>query len=487
MPINIVNRRHFLATQALGMGSVALAWLLQHEQARGEPRKPVDVPSSFDLKPKAPPGPAQAQAMISLFMQGGPSHLDLFDNKPELQKHSGENFAGEIKYDNAAESSAKLFYGPWKFARHGQCGMELSELLPGLAEVCDDITLIRSMHTGVNNHGQSINALNNGRPTGGRPALGSWLTYGLGTENQNLPAYLVLTDPGGLPVLGVENWHNGWLPSLYQGTVIRPQEPRILNLDPPRQAPAGSQQRFLGLLDKLNRDHLAQHPGEHELASRIASFELAARMQTSAREALDISQETEATQKLYGLDDPKTKEFGARCLIARRLVERGVRFVEICTGNQTWDHHGGIVTGLPDVCTRTDRPTAALIKDLKQRGLLDTTLVHWGGEMGRLPVIQNEKNIGRDHNTYGFSMWLAGGGIKRGCVYGATDEFGHKAVENVVNHYDYHATLFHLFGLDASKIAFPRPTGPGTILDGQAGQIVAGILERDPQMKSVAG
>ncbi|MCY2965264.1 MAG: DUF1501 domain-containing protein [Planctomycetota bacterium] len=476
----IGNRRHFLATQAMGMGSVALAWLLAQEQTRGEPPKPVDVPKSFTLAPKAALAPPQANAMISFFMQGGPSHLDLFDNKPELQKHSGENFPGEIKYDNAAESSPKLFYGPWKFAKHGQCGMELSELLPGLAEVCDDITLIRSMHTGVNNHGQSIYALNGGRPTAGRPALGSWLTYGLGTENQNLPAYLVLTDPGGLPVLGVENWHNGWLPSLYQGTVIRPQEPRILNLDPPRQSPEGAQRRFLGLLENLNREHLAQHPGEHDLAARISSFELAARMQTSAREALELSQETEATQKLYGLDNPKTREFGTRCLIARRLIERGVRFVEICTGNQTWDHHGGIVTGLPDVCARTDRPTSALIKDLKQRGLLDSTLVHWGGEMGRLPVVQNEKNIGRDHNTYGFSMWLAGGGINRGCVHGATDEFGHKAVENVVNHYDYHATLFYLFGLDATKIAFPRPTGLGTILDGQPGQIVSAILETPP-------
>ncbi len=476
----IGSRRHFLATQAMGMGSVALAWLLTQEQVRGEPPKPVDVPKSFTLSPKAALAPPQANAMISFFMQGGPSHLDLFDNKPELQKHTGENFPGEIKYDNAAESSPKLFYGPWKFAKHGQCGMELSELLPGLAEVCDDITLIRSMHTGVNNHGQSIYALNGGRPTAGRPALGSWLTYGLGTENQNLPAYLVLTDPGGLPVLGVENWHNGWLPSLYQGTVIRPQEPRILNLDPPRQSPEGAQRRFLGLLENLNREHLAQHPGEHDLAARISSFELAARMQTSAREALELSQETEATQKLYGLDNPKTREFGTRCLIARRLIERGVRFVEICTGNQTWDHHGGIVTGLPDVCARTDRPTSALIKDLKQRGLLDSTLVHWGGEMGRLPVVQNEKNIGRDHNTYGFSMWLAGGGIKRGCVHGATDEFGHKAVENVVNHYDYHATLFYLFGLDATKIAFPRPTGLGTILDGQPGQIVSAILEKPP-------
>jgi hypothetical protein len=473
------SRRHFLAEQSLRLGTLALAWGAARDAA-GAPPKPVDLPNQFDLRPKPPAAPPQAQSMISFFMQGGPSHLDLFDNKPELQKRSGENFGGEIKYDNAAESSPKLFYGPWKFARHGQCGMELSELLPGLAEVCDDITLIRSMCTGVNNHGQSIYALNGGRPTGGRPALGSWLTFALGADNQTLPAYLVLTDPGGLPVLGVENWHNGWLPSLYQGTVIRPQEPRILNLDPPSRSSPATQRRFLELLNSVNREQLSQRPGEHELSARVASFELASRMQTSAREALDFQQETEATQKLYGLDNPKTREFGIRCLLARRLIERGVRFVEICTGNQTWDHHGGIVTALPDICSRTDRPVAGLVKDLKQRGLLDQTLVHWGGEMGRLPVIQNEKNIGRDHNTYGFSMWLAGGGMKRGLTWGATDEFGHKAVENVVNHYDYHATLFYLFGLDAAKVAFPRPNGLGTILDGQAGQIVSGILERPP-------
>jgi hypothetical protein len=474
------TRRHFLAEQGLRVGSVALAWLLQHEAARGEAKKPVDLPAQFDLKPKPAAAPARARAMISFFMQGGPSHLDLFDRKPELEKHHGENFAGDIQYDNAAESSPKLFYGPWKFARHGACGMELSELLPGLASVCDDITLIRSMKTGVNNHGQSIYALNGGRPTAGRPALGSWLTYGLGTENQDLPAYLVLTDPGGLPVLGVENWNNGWLPSLYQGTVIRPQEPRILNLDPPRQTPAAARGRFLKLLDEVNREHLRQHPGEQELASRISSFELAARMQTSAREALDISQETAATQAMYGLDKPETREFGIRCLMARRLIERGVRFVEICTGNQTWDHHGGIVTALPAICARTDIPVAALVKDLKQRGLLDSTVVHWGGEMGRLPVIQNEKNIGRDHNTHGFSMWLAGGGFKAGLVHGQTDELGHKAVENVVHHYDYHATLFHLFGLEAGQVQFPRPGGPGTILDGQAGRVVAELLAQPP-------
>ncbi len=461
----------------MSIGSLALAWLLDRDGVASEPPKPTQ-PASFDLKPKSPHAEPQARAMISMFMQGGPSHLDLFGPKPELQKRDGEKYSGEIKHDNAAEASAKLLASPWKFTPRGECGMELSELLPGLAEVVDDITLIRSMHTGVNNHGQSIFALNNGRPTAGRPALGSWITYALGTENQNLPAYLVLTDPGGLPVEGVYNWSNGWLPSLYQGTVIRPKEPRILNLDPPPSIAAPAQRRYLAMLDEINREHLAQHPGEHDLAARIASYELAARMQLAAKEVLDISTESAATIELYGIDDPVTRDFGTRCLLARRLVERGVRFVQICTGNQTWDHHGGIAKSLPDVCRKTDRPAAALIKDLKSLGLLDTTLVHWGGEMGRLPVIQNEKNIGRDHNTYGFSMWLAGGGVKGGHVHGETDEFGHRAVTDVVNHFDYHATLLHLFGLDPARTTFTRPSGTGSLLDGQAGKVVRGILER---------
>jgi len=282
-------------------------------------------------------------------------------------------------------------------------------------------------------------------------------------------------------VLGVDNWTNGWLPSLYQGTVIRPREPRILNLDPPPNVPPSARERLLSLLADVNKEHLAEHPGEHDLAARIASYELAARMQISAREALDISKETEATQKLYGLDNPKTQEFGTRCLITRRLIERGVRFVQICTGDQHWDHHGNILTALPTRCGIVDRPSAALVQDLKARGLLDSTIVHWGGEMGRLPVIQNLKSPGRDHNTYGFSVWMAGGGIKGGCMHGETDEFGHHAVKDVVNHFDYHATLLHLFGLDPAKLSFPRPNGSGSLLDGQNGQIVWNILKRGPQ------
>ena len=460
----------------MSIGSLALTWLMHQDRARAAPAKPSLERPVYDLAPKAPPAPARARAMIALFMQGGPSHIDLFDPKPELTKRHGKTFAGDIKYDNAGEASAKLFGSPWKFRNHGASGMELSELLPGLGAIADLITLVRSMQTGVNNHEQSINALNTGRISAGRPVLGSWLTYALGTESQNLPAYCVLTDPGGLPVLGVDNWSCGWLPSLYQGTVIRPSEPRIPNLVPPPHLRGRVQERFLDYLDELNHGHLEDHPGEHDLAARIASYELAARMQTAAKEALDFTRESPATLTLYGIDDPATREFGTRCLIARRLVERGVRFVQVCTGNQNWDHHGGIIKNLPAMCRKVDRPSAALVRDLKQRGLLDSTVVFWGGEMGRLPVVQNEKNIGRDHNTHGFSSWFAGGGFKGGYVHGATDELGHKAVEGVVTHADYHATLLSLFGLDHQKLVFQRPTGNGSLVDGQPARIVRELL-----------
>jgi hypothetical protein len=305
------------------------------------------------------------------------------------------------------------------------------------------------------------------------------MAYGLGTENQNLPAFVVLTDPDGLPVLGMQNWSNGWLPSLYQGTVVRPREPRILNLDPPRELRGEPQQRYLQYLSELNRDHLERHPGELDLEARIASYELAARMQSAAKEAVDLSQETEATQNLYGLNDPATKDYGTRCLIARRLVERGVRFVQLYTRYQLWDHHGNIRTALPAACKKVDQPSAALVADLKQRGLLDSTVVHWGGEMGRLPVIQNDAgpdSVGRDHNTYGFSTWLAGGGFKAGYIHGKTDEFGHKAVENIVTHSDYHATLLHLFGLNHEKLVFTRNLQEASLVDKQPARIVTEIL-----------
>lgn len=472
------TRRHFLATTALGGVPLALACLSQRLNAQ-DPVKPDLQAPVFDLTAKQPHHAASAKAMISMFMQGGPSQVDLFDPKPLLNELHLQKFPGEIKYDNAAQASSRILGSPWSFAKHGECGTELSELLPGLSTVVDDILVIRSMHTGVNNHGQSIHAMNNGRTIEGRPSLGSWFAYALGAETDELPAYVSMTDPKGLPVLGVLNWSNGWLPSLYQGTVIRPEEPRILNLQPPAGSAGKTQEEFLDLLRDLNRQHHFERQRESELAARIANFDLAEKMQSAARDALSIEQETQATQEMYGIHRPETQEFGTRCLIARRLVERGVRFVQLFTKNQFWDHHGSIQKSLPNACQKVDIPAAALVKDLKQRGLLDSTVVHWGGEMGRLPVIQNDTNVanfGRDHNTYGFSMWVAGGGFKAGGTFGATDEFGHHAVENVVNHFDYHKTLMHLFGLDAEGVTFKQNGREQTLLDGQPGKIIEGIL-----------
>lgn len=483
----ISSRRHFLASNAMGISGLAMATMLRDEGkvfgkeiAKEEAIRPELLQKTFDLLPKQPPKKPTAKAMISMWMQGGPSHLDLFDPKPTLTKMNGKNFKGDIKYDNAAEASPKLFGSPWKFKKHGECGTEISELLPNLGDVVDDITVIRSMKTGVNNHGQSIYALQNGRIFGGRATLGSWLTYGLGSETQNLPAYVALIDPGQLPVLGVENWTNGFLPSIYQGTVVRPREPRILNLDPPPHLKGAPQKQALEYLRELNQKHYEKRQGYHDLSARMASYELAAHMQDAAKEVMDLSKETETTHKMYGLDDPKTKDYGSRCLIARRLIERGVRFVQIFTPNQLWDNHHSIRRGLVNACKKVDKPGAALVADLKQRGLLDETVVHWGGEMGRLPVIENDKGptqVGRDHNTNGFSMWVAGGGFKAGHVHGSTDEVGLHAVEDVVHHYDYHTTLLHLFGFDAETFVFDQSNRKQSLLDNQAGRIVEGILK----------
>jgi len=475
----MLSRRHFL-NSSYGMGTIALATLLREQGAFATSE--FLKAAHYDVKPKPAPSFGKAKAMISMFMQGGPSHIDLFEPKPELVKLDGKNFPGEVKYDDAAGASREVMGPQWKFKKHGQSGIEMSELVPYMGSIADEMTLIRSMRTGVNNHGQSIYALINGTATGGRPTLGSWLTYGLGSENQDLPAFVALTDPRGLPVLGVDNFSNGWLPSLYQGTVVRPKEPRILNLDAPMSLKGEAQQRYLSFVQRLNQEHASARPGETDLEARIQSFELAARMQVAAKEALDISQESEATKKLYGIDKPATQEVGTRCLIARRMVERGVRFVSIFTGNQTWDHHSSIVTGLPSACLQVDQPAAALVLDLKQRGLLDSTIVHWGGEMGRLPVIQNRAGakgrttVGRDHNTYGFSMWVAGGGFKAGYAHGATDEFGHQAAVDVVNHYDYHATLLHLFGLDPKQLTFKRNGTNLGLVENPAAKVVTELL-----------
>jgi hypothetical protein len=335
------------------------------------------------------------------------------------------------------------------------------------------------MHTGFNGHEVSIRYFHGGiAGVTGRPTMGSWIVYGLGSEAQNLPAYMVLSDPGGPPVDAAHNWSCGFLPPLYQGTVLRPKEPRILNLDPPPDVPHDIQKQNLDLLMTLNRQHLEARAGEADLEARIASYELAASMQIAAKDALDVSQEPAAVRAMYGLDRPETKEYGTRCLIARRLVERGVRFVQLFLGGQPWDNHNTITSGLPAICKRTDQPAAALVKDLKQRGLLDSTIVHWGGEIGRLPVCEGEldKSAGRDHNGQGFTCWLAGGGIKGGMTYGATDEFGHKAVENVVTPNDFQATLLHLLGIDHDRLVYHHGGRAEKLTNNRPARVVRDIL-----------
>jgi hypothetical protein len=472
------TRRQFLMRSAGGIGGVALAWLLQQDELLATPPGVPRQEAAFDLKARSPHFPARASAMISLFMHGGPSHIDLFDPKTELTRRDGTDYPGEIKYSFVNRASKRLMGSPWKFARHGECGMDVSELLPHFSEIVDEVCLIRSMHTGINGHEASIWYMNTGKSEPGRPAFGSWLTYGLGSESQDLPAYVVLTDPEGHPVDGVRNWSHGWLASTFQGTVIRSQEPRILDLEPPAHLAGTIQRRNLAYLEEINRRHLARHPGEQDLEARIATYELAARMQTAAREALDISRETQATRNLYGLDDPETREYGTRCLIARRLVERGVRFVQLFLAYQPWDNHNDIRKTLPAIARRTDKPSAALVKDLRSRGLLDSTLVHWGGEIGRLPVIEGEPDkAGRDHNGQGFSTWLAGGGVRRGKIHGATDEFGHRAVVDPVSANDYQATVMHLFGMDHDRLIYHYNGREQKLTDNRPCRVVQEIVD----------
>ncbi len=474
-----ITRRQALMHTGMGVGALALQWMLASDPLHAAP--PIlKLKPHNDLLPRKPHFAPQAKAMISLFQHGGPSHMDLTDPKPELTKFDGTDYTGDIQFSFVNQASKKLLGSPFQFQAHGECGTELSELLPHTAKIVDDICLIRSMHTGANGHEVSIRYFHGGIPgILGRPTLGSWLTYALGSETQDLPAFMVLSDPGGHPVDGATNWSNGFMPAMFQGTVLRPREPRILNLQPPVHLTGRLQRQNLDLLQSLNQQYLETHPGEAELEARIASYELAARMQTAASDALDISQETAATHSMYGLDNPETREYGTRCLLARRLVERGVRFVQLFHSGQPWDNHSDLKSGLGSICRKTDQPSAALVADLRQRGLLETTLVHWGGEIGRLPVTQNQgapENAGRDHNGQGFSIWLAGGGIQGGMAFGKTDEFGHRAVENIVTPNDFQATLMHLFGLDWEKVVYPHNNQQQIVTANRPARVVQEIL-----------
>jgi hypothetical protein len=395
-------------------------------------------------------------------MNGGPSQMDLFDPKKELDKHHGEPYfdkiAGEV--ETPAQAGA-LMRSPFKFQQHGQSGMWVSETLPHLAQHVDDIALIRSMHTTSLTHEPALYKIQGGRLLPGYPSLGSWAAYGLGAENQNLPAYIVLDDPLRLPTNGVENWQSGFLPPVYQGTRFRSKGSPVLNLKPEVEEPPEIIQLERDLLARLNRIHRRKRPGQPDLDARISSYELAARMQLEASDVLDLSQESPETLEMYGINEKRTESYGRRCLIARRLVESGVRFVQLYIDGQIWDHHEKIAQGLRSACGRTDKPIAGLLQDLKERGLLDSTLVVWGGEFGRLPIAQlhagkDEKKSGRDHNQNAMVTWMAGGGVKGGTTYGSTDEIGLTAVENKVSVQDWHATILHLLGLDHEKVFFQR-------------------------------
>jgi hypothetical protein len=476
----------------MGISSVALAWLLNRDRLLAAPTKPPLERTKHDLKPRRPHHVPRATAMISLFQGGGPSHVDLFDPKPALNKFDGQEIpaevAGKIRFDAGNRATRRVLGSIYKFRQHGQSGIEFSELLPEMSKVVDEITLVRSMHLGgIRNHVAGMRAMTMGRPRQGLPGLGSWVVYGLGSESQELPAFVAINmrgRTGNLP--GKPFWLNGYLPSIYQGTLVN-ADAGIANLTPRGLLQGAAQERYLGLLGELNSEHLERHPGESDLEARIANYELAARMQLAAKDVMDVSGESAATRRLYGLEspNPSTRAYGYHLLVARRLVERGVRFVQVW--DYGWDHHAVLFKALPKKCQTVDQPTAALILDLKRRGLLETTLVHWGGEMGRLPVMQtpdkvspdatNRDNAGRDHNTDGFTTILAGGGVRRGFVYGATDEFGLAAVENPVHHSDFHATVLHLFGLDPERLVYLHNGQELSLIAGQSGRVVEEILQ----------
>lgn len=454
-PVNDeLSRRGFFDRFSTGVCGAALATMLQREAAA--------APRSYDLIPKQPHFDPKATAVIHFFMNGGPSQMDLFDPKPELDKHHGEPYfnkiAGEVEFPDAA---GQLMRSPFKFAQRGECGMWVSDAMPFLAKHVDDIALLRGVHTGNLTHEIALYHIHSGHTLPGYPSLGSWVTYGLGSENQNLPAYVVLDDPGGMPVNRTQNWQPGFLPPVYQGTRFRATGDPLLNLKREYAEPdavTSAERSFIGALDRKHRD---RRPLQPQLDARIASYELAARLQLTASDALDLSQETADTQKEYGIGGGSQESYGRRCLIARRLVERGVRFVQLFMEGQPWDSHGNIESSLNGACGRTDQPIAALIKDLKQRGLFDSVLLMWGGEMGRLPIAQlpadkDERKAGRDHNKNAMIQWMAGAGVKGGVTFGETDDLGMAAVKDKVSVNDFQATMLHLLGLDYHRLIYPR-------------------------------
>jgi hypothetical protein len=456
------SRRELLARTGCGFGLLALADML----AANEPDR-----AAQPYAVRTPHHAAQAKHVIFLYMPGGPSHVDLFDPKPRLKADNGQPLPFE-KPKLERTKTGNLLASPWTFSKHGGSGIEVSELLPHVSSCIDDICVIRSMFADNINHSGAALQMCTGEQAFSRPSMGAWLTYGLGTENQNLPGFVVVSPAAVFQ--GAQLWSSSFLPSAYQGTLVRDLKNPIANL----ADPSGNRQRQREKLDalrRLNELHKQDRVIESPLDARIASFELAFRMQREAPDAFDIARESEATQKMYGTDQPTTELFGRQCLLARRLVERGVRFVQLFDApqNNAWDHHSNLRDTLPKRCAAVDQPIAALLKDLKARGLLEETLVLWGGEFGRTPTAEGKD--GREHHPFGFTMWLAGGGIKGGMVHGATDEFGWHATENKVHVHDLHATILHLMGFDHERLTY-RYGGRNYRLTDVHGKVVQELL-----------
>ncbi len=449
------SRREFLHRSWNGVGALALGAMLADE---------AGAESVDPLAARVTHGSAGAKHCIFLFMQGGVSQMDVFEHKPALRRLHGKPLPRDLGVSGELEGRLRFPHAcigsPFEFARHGESGRYLSELVPHLARHVDDLAFIHGIKTDNQNHGPSTLHVTTGSQFPGSPSVGSWVTYGLGSENRNMPGYVVIQDPRGAPVNGAAVWANGYLPAAYQGTLLRPTGTPILNLEPPPGLTRAEQRREFDLLEWLNRRHLSDRPGAHELEARISAFELAFRMQTEAPEIVDISSEPADVRELYGLDDSATAGFGRQCLLARRLVERGVRYTLLIHGVQitgdSWDDHGNVKGGMIKHCREVDRPIAGLLADLKQRGLFDDTLVVWASEMGRTPFRNGGlgNNPGREHNSYALAMWLAGGGVKGGATAGATDDFSLRSVGNPIHVRDVHATILHLMGLEDEKLRY---------------------------------
>jgi hypothetical protein len=464
-----LTRRDFLARAGGGFGMLALADLLE-QTARADttppdPREP--------LAPRPGHFPAKAKAVIWLYMYGAPSGIDTFDPKPEIDRRHGQRLPGKV--DVLFGNPGPLMRSPFSFKQYGQTGAWVSELFPNVAKWVDDLTFLKACTANSNNHAPALLEINTGVTRVGRPSAGSWVTYGLGSVNRNLPGYVVMHDHRSVPVGGPPNWGSGFLPAAYQGVTFRPGKRPLLYLDRPAGTNASQQRAQLDLLKAFNERHRAAHPGEAELEGRIESFELAYRMQAEAPEVVSLDGETEATRRLYGMDDPITEPYGSRLLLARRLVERGVRFVQVYSGGTkaNWDAHEALELNHRQRCSETDKPVAGLLQDLKQRGLLKDTLVIWGAEFGRMPISQGSD--GRDHNPNAFLMWLAGAGVKPGFSYGASDDIGYMPAKDPVSVHDFHATLLHLLGLDHKRLTYEHD-GRSMRLTDVSGRVVEEIL-----------